>query len=225
MSYEIEHEKWLKSHLTKRSGQRLEALKRGHGYGNQMFLKKLWWELYGNFDGLHPEYEMLDWRGYPFYADFMWSIGYVMFVFEIQDFSSHIQNMDRIGYRRELNRGMFMQSLQYNLVFIPLDEIKDNTKLVQSLLQNILSPYITVLSRKTSIYSKIEKDLMQYAIQNNRIIQPHCAANRLELDSRTIIKTLKQLVYKKKFRAIPSGTSGRINKYEYIGSFTDPDLY
>jgi hypothetical protein len=225
MSYVIEHEKWLKSHLAKRSGQRLDALKRGHGFGNQIFLEKAWWELYGNFDGLHPEYEILDWRGYPFYADFMWSNGSVKFVIEVQDFSSHVQNMDRDGYRRELNRGLFMKSLQFNLVYIPLDEMKSNSKLVLSLLQNILSPFVSASARKVSMYSKIEKDLMQHAIQHNRILRPNDAANRLELDPRTIIKSIKQLVDKQKFRAIASGKSGRINRYEYIGSFTDPDLY
>lgn len=51
MSYSVEQEKWLKGHLTKRSGQRLDTLKRGHGYGNQIFLEKVWWVLFGNFNG------------------------------------------------------------------------------------------------------------------------------------------------------------------------------
>lgn len=132
MSYAMEHEKWLKGHLMKRNENRLEALKRGHGYGNQLFLEKIWWSLFGHFKGLHPEYEVLDWRGFPFYADFMWMIGSVRIVFEIQDFGSHVQNMERKGHRRELNRGLFMQSLQYMIVYISLDELKENPQLVLS---------------------------------------------------------------------------------------------
>ncbi|GIO16758.1 hypothetical protein J19TS2_63130 [Cohnella xylanilytica] len=45
MSFEIEHAKWIKWHLRRRMGERKDALKRGHGYGNQLFAEKIWWPL------------------------------------------------------------------------------------------------------------------------------------------------------------------------------------
>ncbi len=63
MSLENEQEKWINWHLSRRNGERKDALKRGHGYGNRFFIEKIWWPLVGHFEGLHPEYEMLDWRG------------------------------------------------------------------------------------------------------------------------------------------------------------------
>ena len=63
MSFDKEHEKWIKWHLSHRRGERKDALKRGHGYGNQMFAEKIWWSLAGHFHNLHPEYEVVDWRG------------------------------------------------------------------------------------------------------------------------------------------------------------------
>jgi hypothetical protein len=84
VSYEVEHEKWLKRHLSRRKGKSLEALKRGHGYGNQKFTEYIWWRLFGHFKDLHPEFEILDWRGFPFYADFVWIVGSLRIVFEIQ---------------------------------------------------------------------------------------------------------------------------------------------
>jgi hypothetical protein len=225
VSYAVEQEKWLKGHLSKRNGMRLDALKRGHGFGNQLFLEKIWWILFGHFKGLHPEYEVLDWRGFPFYADFMWSISSIRIVFEIQDFGSHVQNLDRKGHRRELNRGLFLQSLQYIIVYISLDELKENPGLVLSMTRTILSPYLGVTDDNVSIYSKLEKDLMRLAIRNHRILRPIDAARGLELHVKTIIKYMMLLVEKKNFRAIPSGKSGRITHYEYIGSLIDPDLF
>jgi len=55
MSFEIEHAKWIKGHLKRRNGERKDALKRGHGFGNQMFVEQIWWSLLGHYDGLHPE--------------------------------------------------------------------------------------------------------------------------------------------------------------------------
>jgi len=225
VSYVIEHEKWLKGHLKKRKGMRLDALKSGHGFGNQLFVEKVWWNLFGHFKGLHPEYEMLDWRGFPFYADFIWMMGSIGVVFEIQDFSSHIKNMDKKGHRRELNRGMFIQSLQYMIVYISLDELKENPTLVLSMIRTILSPYLGIPKDNVVGYSKLEKELMRLAARYNRILRPIDAAQDLEKNIKTVIKQLNQLVQKGKFRAIYSGASGRINRYEYIGSLTDPDLF
>lgn len=225
MSYAIEQEKWLKWHISKRSDNRLDALKRGHGYGNQLFSEKIWWNLFGHFKNLHSEYEILDWRGFPFYADFMWIIGSIRNVFEIQDYGSHVQNMDHKGHRRELNRGMFMQSLQYMIVYVSLDELRDNPELVLSMIRIILAPYLGASQKKGSTYSKLEKDLMLFGARNNRILCPGEAALILDTTPKNVIKHMKYLVQKEKFRSIPSGKSGRINRYEYIGSLTDSDLY
>lgn len=38
----------------------------------------------GHFDDLHPEYEVLDWRGWPYFVDFAWKPGQVKFAFEVK---------------------------------------------------------------------------------------------------------------------------------------------
>jgi len=40
---------------------------------------EVWWPLQGNFDHLYPEYEILDWRGYPYYTDSAESVGFFLF--------------------------------------------------------------------------------------------------------------------------------------------------
>ncbi|WP_308634965.1 hypothetical protein [Paenibacillus silvisoli] len=80
MSFEVEHEKWVKKHIAKRQGERRDALRRGHGYGNRMFVDKIWWSLMGHFTGLHPEYEVRDSRGRSYFVDFMWIVGEHHFV-------------------------------------------------------------------------------------------------------------------------------------------------
>jgi hypothetical protein len=223
MSYLVEHEKWLNGHRSKRSGRRLDALQRGHGYGNQKFAERIWWRLFGHFKGLHPEYEVLDWRGQPFYADFMWIIGVFRIVFEIQDFGSHVEKIDRKGYARELNREMFMQSMQYIVVNISLDELKNNPELILTLVRTIIMPYLNQSDRseRLPLFNKIERDLMFFAYRNNRILHPVNAVKELEISLPTVRKYMMQLVHKEKFRAIPAGISNRITSYEYIGTIID----
>ncbi|MGG6310179.1 hypothetical protein [Paenibacillus macerans] len=226
MSFEIEHEKWIKEHLAKRQGERKDALKRGHGYGNQMFAEKIWWNLMGHFTGLHPEYEVKDWRGRSYFVDFIWIMGGLRFVFEIMDYGSH--GTDRTKYRLDLNRELFLQTQECHVISISLDEMKENPSFVLAMVRSILAPYLAAADEKAGTvgrkFQKIERQLMRHAIRHNRILCPPQAAKELELHKQTVIKYCRTLVDKGKFRAIPAGTTGKIYKYEYMGSMQSPDL-
>jgi hypothetical protein len=226
MGFQIEQEKWIHQHLKQRRGERLDALKRGHGYGNQLFIEQIWWPLVGHFRDLHPEYEVKDWRGRSYFADFMWIVGALRIVFEIMDYGSH--GTDRTKYRMDLNRGLFLQSQDCTIYYISLDELKENPTFILSALRNILFPYLSAKSGVNKVYSrpysKIERDLMRAAIRHNRVIRPTETARELELHKMTVIKYCRILVSKGKFRAVARGISQKVNYYEYIGSIQSPDL-
>ncbi|WP_440962150.1 hypothetical protein ACN6KS_12945 [Paenibacillus nitricinens] len=226
MGFEREHKEWLCNHLKQRKGERLDALKRGHGYGNRLFVERVWWPLAGHFHGLHPEYEVKDWRGRSYFVDILWEIGASRIVFEIMDYGSH--GTDRSKYRMDLNRGLFLQSQDCTVLYISLDELKENPSFILSALRNILFSYL--LAEKSAkptaekAYSRIERDLMRAAIRHHRFLRPADAARELELHTMTIIKYCRQLVDKGKFRPVARGSSQRIIYYEYIGTLQSPDL-
>jgi len=226
MGFESEHNEWLCNHLKQRKGERLDALKRGHGYGNRLFVERVWWPLAGHFHGLHPEYEVKDWRGRSYFVDILWEIGASRIAFEIMDYGSH--GTDRSKYRMDLNRGLFLQSQDCTVLYISLDELKENPSFILSALRNILFSYLLAeKSAKTTAeraYSRIERDLMRAAIRHHRVLRPADAARELELHTMTIIKYCRQLVDKGKFRPVARGSSQRIIYYEYIGTLQSPDL-
>ncbi|MBP1996534.1 hypothetical protein [Paenibacillus eucommiae] len=226
MGFQIEQDRWIKDHLKRRRGERLDALKRGHGYGNRLFIEWVWWPLVGHFHKLHPEYEVKDWRGRSYFVDFMWVVGSIRIGIEVMDFGSH--GTDRTKYRMDLNRGLFLQAQDCAIYYISLDELKENPSFILSALRSILSPYLSAeggairTSRKS--FSKIERDLMRAAIRHNRVIRPTEAARELELYTMTVIKYCRILVEKGKFRAVARGVSQRVIYYEYVGSIQSPDL-
>lgn len=226
MGFEREHKEWLCNHLKQRKGERLDALKRGHGYGNRLFVERVWWPLAGHFHGLHPEYEVKDWRGRSYFVDILWEIGASRIAFEIMDYGLH--GTDRSKYRMDLNRGLFLQSQDCTVLYISLDELKENPSFILSALRNILFSYLLAeKSAKTTAeraYSRIERDLMRAAIRHHRFLRPADAARELELHTMTIIKYCRQLVDKGKFRPVARGSSQRIIYYEYIGTLQSPDL-
>lgn len=226
MGFREEHERWLHDHFKRRKAERLDALKRGHGYGNRLFAEQVWWPLAGHFQGLHPEYEVKDWRGRSYFVDLLWEVGSSRIAFEIMDFGSH--GKDRSKYRMDLNRGLFLQSQDCMVFYISLDEMKENPSFILSALRNILSPYLSSgnsASRNAErIYSKTERDLMRSAIRHHRMLRPAEAARELELHTTTVIKYCRMLVEKGKFRPVARGASQRIIYYEYIGTLQSPDL-
>lgn len=225
LSFSTEHEKWINNHLAIRQGERKDALNRGHGYGNRMFAEKIWWVLMGHFTGLHPEYEVKDWRGRSYFVDFMWILGGLRFIIEIMDYGSH--GKDRSKYRQDLNRGLFLQSQECVVIYVSLDEMKENPSFVLAMIRHILAPYLAVANNTGTVrqkFGKIERQLMRLAIRNNRILRPSEAARELEFHKQTVIKYCQKLVERGKFRAIPTGTTGKIYHYEYIGTLQSPDL-
>ncbi|MEK4329629.1 hypothetical protein MKX70_27655 [Paenibacillus sp. FSL R7-0312] len=105
MSFTTEDDQWLSDHLKRRKGERIDALKRGHGYGNRLFVEQVWWTLAGHFQGLHPEYEVKAWRGRSYFVDKLWEIGSSRIAFEIMDFGSH--GTDRSKYQDVPEPGAF----------------------------------------------------------------------------------------------------------------------
>lgn len=212
MSFQAEHDKWIRQHLARRQGERKDALRRGHGYGNRLFAEKIWWPLMGHFHGLHPEYEVKDWRGRSYFVDFMWKVGGHSIVFEIMDYGSH--GKDRTKYRLDLNRGLYLQSQGLHYMEVSLDELKENPSFILAMLRQVLAPYLAAATGQNGQvnhkFGKIERQLMRLAIRHHRMVHPAKAARELELHKATVIKYCRLLVEKGKFRAVPSSADGRI---------------
>lgn len=108
MSFENAHKQFIAGHLASRAtGERRGRLERGHQHAEILFLRNVWWPLRGDFSMLHPEYEVLDWRGRSYFADFAWLPGTIKLLFEIKGYASHVRDMDRQKYCNELNRETF----------------------------------------------------------------------------------------------------------------------
>jgi hypothetical protein len=159
-------------------------------------------------------------------VDVLWEVGATRIAFEIMDFGSH--GTDRSKYRMDLNRGLFLQSQDCTVLYVSLDELKENPSFILSALRNILYPYLAAGNSATTTaeraHSKIERDLMRAAIRHHRILRPAEAARELELHTMTVIKYCRMLVDKGKFRPVARGASQRIIYYEYIGTLQSPDL-
>ncbi|MGO4275110.1 hypothetical protein AB4Z22_35640 [Paenibacillus sp. TAF58] len=141
MDFEKIHSAFINSHLGRRSGERKGRLERGHQHGEKLFLQNVWWPIKGNFDNLHPEYEILDWRGRSYFADFAYLAGSLKFLWEIKGFGPHVKDMDRKRFADELNRELFLQALGFRVISFAYDDVSQRPDLCITLLRMLLSRY------------------------------------------------------------------------------------
>ncbi|MBP2113262.1 RAP domain-containing protein [Paenibacillus silagei] len=226
MGFAEEHQRWLGYHKKCRTGERLDRLDRGHRHGEQMFVERVWWPIFGKLDDLHPEYEVADWRGRPYFVDFVWKPGQVKFAIEIKGYGPHVQNTDRTRYRQELNRETYLQIAGYRVIAIPYDDLESAPEQTISLLKAVLTPSLLKTSSEgSSQFTRIERDILRMASRMNGMIRPVDVVEGLGVNRRTARKYINILCEKGKFKPVLAQDSSRVCRYELIHSFIDSEIW
>ncbi|RKP45878.1 hypothetical protein D7Z26_25360 [Cohnella endophytica] len=216
MSFEKSHAEFIQQHLERRSGERRGRLERGHAHGEKVFLQNIWWAMYGNFDGLHPEYEIVDWRGKSYFADFMLKIGYLKFIMEIKGFNNHIKEMDRQSFCNDTNRELYLQGLGYRLYSFAYDNIANHPDQCISLLRMNLSLYHPSPSPVSRVLL-IEREVIRFALSLSRNIRPIDVERYFELNHRTSVQWLSRLVDKGWLRPVRPHPNSKVLECELVG--------
>jgi len=216
MGYEDSHAAWIEGHLKRRMGERRGRLERGHGHSDQLFAKNVWYKLKGNFNHLHPEFEVMDWRGRSYFADFGYLLGdYLRLLIEIKDFGSHVREKDRQGHSRECCRETFLTAMGYVVISFSYDDVRERPDLCMMLLRMVLSQY-EPKSAEVSKQSIEEKEVIRLAFKLASDIRPIDVENHLGINHRTAVRLLQSLCAKNWFRSIVREGGSRVIKYELI---------
>lgn len=221
MGFEEAHEAFIHSHLERRSGERRGRLERGHLHGEKLFLHNIWWSFKGNFDHLHPEFEVLDWRGRSYFADFAYLYGGVKLLLEVKGFKSHVKDMDRQRYCNELNREVFLQAIGYRVLSFAYDDVAHQPELVTTLLRMVLNRYQHG-EKKTDRQDIDLNEIIGLAFSLARPIRPIDVTDYLLVDHRTAVKLLQTLCHKGWLHPKLIGTGRRVCSYELIRGAWDP---
>lgn len=212
-NFEEEHQLFLKQHLNLRSGERRGRLERGHNHGEILFLKNVWWPIYENLDGLHPEYEIADWRGRSYFGDFAYLKGLLKFIIEIKGYGPHVRDMDRKRYCDELNRELFLQCTGYRVISFAYDDICDRPELCRTLLQMLFNRYLA-LEQSTQRSTISENEVIRMALSQAQSLTPKRVASHFGINHRTAVRILHSLCAKGWLHPISTGVGERVHRYE-----------
>ncbi|NBD24672.1 DUF559 domain-containing protein [Paenibacillus glycinis] len=214
MTFEQAHRDFLAQHLKKRKGERRGRLERGHREAEERFCRNVWWPALGHFNDLHPEYEVLDWRGLAYYCDFAWLTPSVKLIIEIKGFGPHVRDMDRQKYCNELNRETFLSAMGFQVVSFAYDDVANRPELCLTLLRMLLSRYRTQSPLLEDPPNLMEREIIRFACASSGPLRPIDVETQLRINHRTAVRTLQSLCRKGLFTPI-TGTSGKyVVRYE-----------
>lgn len=213
------HEAYIRDHLARRTGERRDRLQRGHKHAEKLFLRNIWWPERGNFDGLHPEYEVLDWRGRFYFADFVFIIAFIKLVIEIKGYRTHVQEMDRTKYSLELNRETFMTAMGFKIISFSYDEVEQRPEICRMLLRTVLARF---LPSQVPVPRALlaEREVVRLAISLGGTVRPVEVERHFEIDKKTAIRMLHGLCDKGWLHPHFS-EGGRMIRYELSRNIMD----
>jgi hypothetical protein len=212
MGFEQAHAEWIGVHLKRRKGERRGRLERGHLHGENLFAQKVWWPLKGNFDHLHPEYEVMDWRGRSYFADFAYLLDDCLrLLIEVKSYGTHVRDMDRKGFCNECNRETFLQGVGYRVISFSYDDVADHPELCITLIRLVLSRYLPQ-NGPTERQVVGENEIIRLAISLARPIRPIDVTRHMRINRRTAVQLLQSLCVKG--RLIPLKSGNRVLRYE-----------
>ncbi|MBD2871316.1 hypothetical protein [Paenibacillus arenilitoris] len=207
-SFEGMHQLFIEKHLSGRSGERKGRLMRGHRYAEKLWLEQVWWPLLGNFDNLHPEYEVYDWNRKSVFLDFAYITPFGRFGIECDGFQTHVKDMDREKFSYSLNRDTFLTGLGWRMLHFSVDDIKHQPEVCRTLLQLALGPHL-IRGVHAGTTSLIEKELLAFAWRLGRPVRSKDVCDEWRLDFRTAQKLLRALTDKGWLRPLAGGKTIR----------------
>lgn len=215
--FESAHAAFLQHHMHLRSGERRGRLERGHQYAEKLFLEKVWWPLVGNFEHLHPEYEIYDWNRRSQFLDFAFITGNGDRIgIECDGFQSHIKDMDRERFSYALNRDTFLAGMGWRMLHFAFDDIQNRPEVCRMLLQMSVMPMMIGTSATPKL-TPMQKDVLKLAWRSGRAIRPKDVMEVYRINFRTARNHLNILVEHRLLK--PVGDGKYVRYYEIVGGF------
>ncbi|WP_342746142.1 DUF559 domain-containing protein [Paenibacillus donghaensis] len=173
----------------------------------------MWWPLRGHFEELHPEYEVVDWRGLSYFCDFAWLTPYTRLIIEIKGFGPHVRNMDRQKYCNELNRESFLAAMGYQVISFAYDDVASRPEVCITLLRLLIARYLPE-SSPLPLPDVIKKEIVRLACLLARPLRPLDVEQHLGINHRTAVRSLQSLCADGWFSPVSGAEGKHIVRYQ-----------
>ncbi len=228
--FETEHDVWYAAARRGRTRRAKEELANGHGAGQRLFLRNVWWPAFGMFEHLHPQYEVPGEGGAACRLDF---------AYLRPPFRLGIEVVDAARRAKGPPPSERLAADFWIVLRFPIDDVKnDPMRCRRSLIEAIDRLYRDRTSSTSSVpndascassaqnatsaarLTASEKETVRLAARSVRPTTPSDVMRALQVSDKTARGLLRSLVDKRLLRPAGAGLR-RIRAYEPA---VDPQL-
>jgi hypothetical protein len=207
------YEPWLKWHLKQRKGERKRRLIQGHGHAEKMFLEKVWYPAFRQFDHLHPEYEVADFRDGSRFLDFAFIRFSIRLAIEIDGYGPHSSHTSRWQFADSLMRQNHLTIDGWRILRFSYDDINEHPRKCVQTLQQFMGVWLRETPSGLSASDILETEVLRLAQRINRNLRPRDVCELFQIHKDRAIRMLHSMTQKQIL--LPAGNGKeRIHSYK-----------
>ncbi|GIP56083.1 DNA-binding response regulator [Paenibacillus vini] len=210
MGFSEAHTLFVNRHLTARQGERLRRLKEEHGHAEKLFLELVWWPAFGQFQHLHPEYEVSDFKDGYRYLDFAYIRTGMRLAIEIDGFGPHWRNISRHQFSDHCRRQNDLVTDGWKVLRFTYDDVKESPRYCQLKLQQFIGRW---LGEEKHVLDAdwIEKEVVRLFMREGRPLTPTEICNYMGFQNKKARRLLWRMSEKGWIR--PASGQERVRSY------------
>ncbi|MCQ6559884.1 transcriptional regulator [Paenibacillus mendelii] len=191
--FKKEYEMWMQKQIEQeKNHRRRELLQKGISHGTVELLRSIWYPAVGNFDHLHPEWEVRDMSNGYRYLDLAFLPGGVKGDIEVQDYRSHARDLDTRRFK-DLCRRQSLLSLD-DWIFLPIAylSIREEPEFCKQLVLSFIGKFLSL--DVDARLNGMEAETVRYARRLMKPFTPMELARHLRVTDRYARMVLRGLV-------------------------------
>jgi len=188
------YESWLQQQMKKGKGDAKRRLS-SHGHAEKMFLDRVWWPAFRTLEGLHPEYEVKDFKDGTRFLDFAYLAQGMKVCIEIDGYGPHWRDVDRRKFADNLMRQNHLVIDGWLVLRFSYDDIMERPRSCQQVLQQLLGKMSMVGSVQELTLTELA--IISLARRHLKPITTKLVAEELGIHRDTALQYIRALVAKK----------------------------
>jgi very-short-patch-repair endonuclease len=188
-----QYQAWMNKQIRTSNGERSRRLREGHGHAEKLFAQSVWLPAAGQYEHLHAEYEVSDFRDGVRFIDLAYLRPPHKIAIEIDGFGPHARNIDRRMFSDGLMRQNHLVLDGWIVLRFSYDDVKDHPRTCQQIILQMLGRLYGGQSASVDLPLKL-REILRHASFSSGPITPADVCRLLGVANKHARELLQQLV-------------------------------
>lgn len=160
---------WLHAQISTSRGERKRRLE-DQRHAESVFLQQVWWPAIGDFEHLHGEFEVSDFKDGRRFLDYAYLRAPYKICFEIDGFGPHCREADRVQFADGLMRQNHLILDDWIIIRFSYDSVKGKPRQCQQILQQLFGKLYSL--KPEHALSLEQKEIIRYMSISQKSVSP-----------------------------------------------------